>query len=770
MLQENISVKKIIEFMLSSGDIDHRTMNHLSAKEGILAHQYIQKQYDTTAQTEVSVSYQNQFDEILLTISGRIDGLLYDSHGNAIINEIKSTTKPLDEIPQPTKLHLAQAKFYAFMYAKQKELTYINIQVTYINVSSLQIKNFIYNLNINVLNNEIIEIIHSYLNYLRKIVAIKLDRNNSIKNLKFPFNYRKGQRNIIKNVYKCLTEEKNLFLHAPTGSGKTLSVLFPSLKYILLKDTKIFYLVSKGTQKNIVFETLELLKSNGLFIKAVFIDAKEKVCCNENETVSCNPQKCKYTVNYYNKIKEILFEILQNEDIITRDIINQYALKYTVCPFELSLDISYFCDIIICDYNYIFDPFSSLKRYSEDNDNYILLIDEAHNLSDRGRQMYSADINKDDLLSAKQSNKQFKSIYNALTKLNTSINNIRKTSKENIIELTTNDSVFLQIKNFLNKTEKYVLLNNELPESIQEFYFTLFKFNKLLQIASSSHICYYDKTEEQLKLFCLDASKYLLDTVSKSFSSIFFSATLLPIDYFMRISGGAPTDYTMISKSPFNSDKLKVTAISHIDLTFRERNQNIHQIIQYLHTIIDCKKGNYMVFFPSFEFMNLVYETYIKLYNPTNILLQKSNMTEADKKEFIACFDDNKENNVTAFVVLGGSFSESIDLIGDKLIGCVIISVGLPKICYERDQLKQYYDKEGKGFDYAYLFEGINKIMQAGGRVIRSENDSGYIYLIDKRFYHNKYKTLISQTWENIEFVFSYEDFLKRIKATNFLI
>ncbi len=759
MFYENISVKKLVEFMFSSGDIDHRsTTTHLSAKEGILAHQYIQKQYVPTAQTEVPISYQNQFDEITLNISGRIDGLFADDHGNTVINEIKSTAKPLDEISQPLETHMIQAKLYGFMYLKKNDLKHIIIQITYINIYTMKTKDFVYAMDSEEINNEMMKIFHSYLYYLKKLIHIKQQRNDSISSLQFPYNYRKGQRNIIKNIYKCLHEEKNLFLHAPTGSGKTLSALFPSLKYIIFNDEKIFYLVSKGTQKKVVLETLEFLKNHGLFIKAVMIDAKEKVCCNENNIANCNPQKCKFAIGYYNKIKEILFEILHHENVITKDVIQKYSLKYTVCPFELSLDISYFCDMIICDYNYVFDPFSSLKRFLEENNKYIFLIDEAHNLSDRGRQMYSAEISKDELLTVKKTNKQYKSFYNSLTKLNTYLNKINKSSETDIVELSVDDPVFLQINNFLIKADKYIHLNGELPESIQDFYLTLFKFNKLFQIASSSHIFYYDKVEKQLKLFCLDASKYLLDTISKSSSSIFFSATLTPIDYFMRISGGSPTDYTMISKSPFISEKLKVTAICHIDLTYKKRNKNIDEIIQYINTILNYNKGNYMIFFPSFEFMNLVYENYKQKYGDEKILLQKVNMSETDRDEFISYFD-NKENNISAFVVLGGSFSESIDLVGDRLIGCVIVSVGLPKICYEREKLKQYYEKERNGFEFAYLYEGMNKIMQAGGRVIRSENDTGFIYLIDKRFNYTQYKSILSQTWENIEYVFNYDDF-----------
>lgn len=762
MIRHSISVRNLIEFVYSAGDIDNRYTSVLRAKDGIVAHQYVQKGYGAGAKAEVSVSYTDVFDDVELILSGRIDGLFIDTDNKVTIDEIKSTSRDIIELEAPSDIHLLQAKFYAFMYANENSVEQISVMITYINPLDKTTKIFTFTYDIPKLQKEVIDVILLYLDYLRKINFIKQNKDESINNLSFPFPFRKGQRNIVKNVYKTLTENKNLFLHAPTGSGKTLSVLFPSLKYIAGKNAKIFYLSSKGTQKNAAAEAVSILANNGLCVKTVIIDAKEKVC--PNDKVSCNPEDCEYARGYYDKIKEIIYKLLQSNDMITREVISSYAEEHKVCPFELSLDISLFCDIIICDYNYCFDPIASLKRYFEESGEYIFLVDEAHNLSERGRGMYSADIKKDELLKSRKNIKIYKSLYSTLGKINTSLNKILKYDDKQITEIDSKDEVFASIRNFMNSTDKYAVQHGALPEQMQDIYLTILRFYKLMQLAGKSHIFYYDKAENALKLYCLDASAYLAESMKNSCSSILFSATLIPTDYFMRISGGQADDYVMVCDSPFDEANLKVIAACNIELTYKKRNDNISKIISYINAVIEHKKGNYIAFFPSIEFMNLVYDAYVKQYGEENLILQRSGMNEDERAEFISRFDDT-ESALCAFAVLGGSFAESIDLTGERLIGCIVVSVGLPKVCYEREKLKEYYDKEGNGFDYAYLYEGMNKIMQAGGRVIRTENDKGTLLLIDSRFNWGKYKALSQKTWPNTSYTYSYEEYTEALKG-----
>lgn len=760
MIKHSVSVRNLIEFVYSGGDIDNRYANVLRAKDGVAAHQYVQKGYGAGAKAEVSVSYTEVLDDVELILSGRIDGLFIDEDNKVTIDEIKSTSKDIIGLEAPADIHLLQAKFYAFMYAYDAGVENISVMITYINPLDKTTKIFNFTYDTCQLKDEVTNVILLYLDYLNKINSIKQNKDESINNLSFPYPFRKGQRNIVKNVYKTLTENKNLFLHAPTGSGKTLSVLFPSLKYIAGKDAKIFYLSSKGTQKNAAAEAVNILSNNGLNVKTVIIDAKEKVCLNDK--VSCNPEDCEYAREYYDKIKEIIYKLLQGNDMITREVIAAYAEEHKVCPFELSLDISLFCDIIICDYNYCFDPIASFKRYFEESGEYIFLVDEAHNLSERGRGMYSADIKKDELLKSRKNIKSYKSLYSSLGKINASLNKILKYDDKQITEIDSKDDVFTSIRNFMNSADKYAVQHGALPDEMLDIYLTILRFYKLMQLAGKSHIFYYDKAEKALKLYCLDASIYLAESMKKSSSSILFSATLIPTDYFMRISGGQPDDYVMVCASPFDEANLKVIAACNIELTYKKRNDNISRIIAYINAVITHKQGNYMAFFPSIEFMNMVYDAYIKQYGEENLIIQKSAMSEDERAEFISRFNESG-SALCAFAVLGGSFAESIDLTGERLIGCIVVSVGLPKVCYEREKLKQHYDKEGSGFDYAYLYEGMNKIMQAGGRVIRTENDKGILLLIDSRFNWGKYKALSQKTWPNIAYTYDYEGFSKTL-------
>jgi len=755
MTEHKISVRNLIEFIYSSGDIDMRYINRVRLKDGTEAHRYLQKNYGDSAKAEVYITYEHNYDGVELKLSGRIDGLYYNN-GAVLIEEIKSTAKDANEITEPLKIHMLQAKFYAFMYAYQNGLNVIDIQITYINISDKSTKCFNLSCDIVQLRAEVEEVIMLYLNYLKQIKQIKQNKDKSIKQLTFPYAYRQGQKNIMKNVYKTLMENKKLFMHAPTGSGKTLSVLFPSIKYIEGKDAKIFYLSGKGTQKNAALDALDILKSGGLCIKAVIIDAKEKVC--RSDKVSCNPDDCACAAGYYDKVKEVILKMLNTHDFITRDIIAAYSEEYKICPFELSLDISRFCDVIICDYNYAFDPVASLKRYFEESGNYIFLIDEAHNLSERARGMYSAQLLKQELNNARKNIKSVKSVHNALGKINTSLNKISKYDDNNYCKIELKDEVFRHIRNFIEKTDAYAASIGKIPDEIAQFYLDMLRFLKIFTLAGKTHICYYDKVEKVLKLYCLDASAYLADTMKKCCGCVLFSATLLPSGYFMRISGGSENDYFMISKSPFDEKNLKVLSACDVELTYKKRNNNIDAIIKYINAVIEHKIGNYMVFFPSFEFMNAVYEAYAQKYANNNLLLQTPKMSEEEREEFILKFDEKGENTVCAFAVLGGSFAESIDLVGDKLIGTIIVSVGLPKVCYEREKLKTYYDSENKGFDYAYLYEGMNKVMQAGGRVIRSEADKGVVLLIDKRFGGGKYSRLAQNAWPNIKFTYGYEE------------
>ena len=752
-----ISVRNLVESVMLSGDIDNRGISYVRAQEGTWAHQYVQRTYGEEDLKEVRVAMQlplKRYD-MVLSLSGRIDGVK-NEQGKTVIEEIKSTVRALDEIEQVNALHLMQVKCYAYMYAVQHSLDNITMSVLYFHIESKTQKKFYVEADTTQLEAEIIALAEAYAAYMQMVLDYKTIRNKSIRALEFPFTYRIGQHDIMKNVYQTFKVRKKLFLHAPTGSGKTISTLFPAIKYIDNKDAKIFYLTSKGTQKQIVHQTLEILQQKGLEIKALFIEAKDKVCFNEIK--ACDPEDCIYARGYYDKVKDVIGEIFKNESLITREVIASYAQRYSLCPFELSLDISMFSDLVVCDYNYVFDPQVALKRYFEERDGeYLFLVDEAHNLAERARGMYSAQLDKEAVLAARRSVKGQQELYKAIGKINTAFLKALK-AEEAYIETDEKDGIFQTMRQFTEKAGIDLRQNGALPEEVNELYLAVTRFLKLLMIKNDSHKLYYNKQEKTVNLLCLDSAGYLRGSFENALSAILFSATLMPMEYFMKVTGGEMDDYSMICKSPFDEANLTVFAATNLDLTYRGRGKNVPYVADYIYQMRNIRQGNYIAFFPSFEYLQEVCGAYLNTFGEEGtIIRQTAYMNEAMREEFVAQFF-KPEKDVLAFAVLGGAFAESIDLVGDSLIGCVIVSVGLPKVCYEREHIKQYYDeKEGRGFDYAYSYEGINKILQAAGRVIRSSDDKGAVLLLDKRFLQRPYRQHMENMWGNIQYIINKE-------------
>ncbi|NLL49953.1 MAG: DEAD/DEAH box helicase [Eubacteriaceae bacterium] len=750
MHNENISVKNFVDFMFTKGDIDQRMRSTLRAGEGVIIHQYIQKNYPSKAEAEVPVMRYYAHKNTSVTLNGRMDGVFCDEEGIFRIDEIKSTQLEPEKIEEPYYLHEMQVKMYALMFAQNHQLNQIDYSLTYCHAESKKTKIFTFRQCTQRLEEELMPSIIQYIEYIRKIISLRRARNKSIEALVFPFAYRPQQRDIMRGVYTALCEQKNLFLHAPTGSGKTLSTLYPTLKYLLSREAKIFYLVSKGTQKHAAVEALQILQTQGLKIKALVLNAKEKVCLNE--VVECNPEQCPYTLGYYDKIRDVLQKMIVKENIIDAEIIQKYAEKHQICPFELSLDASWFCDLVICDYNYVFDPFVALKRYFDDKGEYVLLVDEAHNLNQRGKQMYSASLSRQEIKKCRAQMQSCKPLFSSLSKVMTAYNKLKKAAESDYTNLAFDHEVCVRLRGFIRAADVYNMENGELPGEVRQLYLEIFRLLKLIELADDAHVFYYQKTEECLYLSCLDASSYLASALKKSFSAILFSATFLPISYFMRICGGAQEDYRMICQSPFDPANLRII-VGDVGATFRERNKNIDIIAKYIHRFLRIKKGNYFIFFPSFDYMNNVFEQYRILYPDEEIIMQEPDMNEEEKKTLLQLFEKT-DNNIAAFVVLGGSFAESVDLTGEKLIGCVIVSVGLPKVTYEKEKLRTYYEDKGEnGFDYAYLYEGISKVIQAAGRLIRTESDKGAILLLDRRFTQGKYQMLIQQNWSDITYI-----------------
>ncbi|WP_160683652.1 ATP-dependent DNA helicase [Clostridium sp. C2-6-12] len=747
------SVRNLVEFCLKNGDIDNRFSGSARAVEGIKAHQKIQedngKIYENY-EKEVYLTYEFQLDNSVINIEGRADGIIIEKN-NIIIEEIKSTYKSFSNIDDSNEVHWAQAKVYAFIYGKQNNLNEIYIRLSYMQLETYEVKSFEQKFSINELETFVFKILNEYEKFILLIFRHKEKRNESIKNLKFPFDeYRAGQRKLINISYQTIKEKEILFTQAPTGIGKTISTIFPAVKAIGEGiGERIVYLTAKTINREVAEDTFERLRQEGLKFKNITITAKEKICINE--TFDCNPEKCIYAKEYYAKVKEAILCIIENEERISSEILQKYAETYKICPFEFSLDVSLYCDGIIGDYNYIFDPRASLGRLLESVGN-IVLIDEAHNLVDRARGMYSATLSKNQILSCKKIAKgKLNKIHNILGKINNHLVELRNECEHKEVkwfyEKEPPKDLNKQLQLYLKESEEILVRGNRFEgyEDILQLYFDINAFVSTMQLYDENYVTCIEKENQDiiLTLYCVNPAKNLKEYLGKCQSAIFFSATISPIKYYIDMLGGKDETYRLKLPSPFKKENLKV-CVSPLNIRYTHRKRTLKSVKDKIIDFISKNIGNYIVFSPSYAYMELLWEemnqSQIERFQ---LIKQKPNMSEEEKSEFLNLFKEN--NNLLMFCVLGGMFSEGIDLPGEQLIGSIIIGVGYPMISMKNEIIKDFYKENG--YDYAYVFPGINKVQQAVGRVIRTETDKGRVLLIDDRYTTNKYEILLPNEW-----------------------
>ncbi|MBM6619595.1 ATP-dependent DNA helicase [Bacillus suaedaesalsae] len=753
----NVSVRGIVEYVYRSGSIETSFQAPSLFMEGTKAHQAVQATYTDKDEKEVHLETDVMLKDCLLKIEGRCDGILHRDD-MVTIDEIKSTSRSLEFFTEETTspVHWAQAKMYAYMYAKQHELLAINVQLTYIRRNKKEKKHFLQSFQITELEQFFKMVIEKYTPYVQFHQHHQKEKNESSKKLSFPFQtYREGQRKLSGAVYKTIHEHQNLFALAPTGIGKTISTVFPSVKAIGEQHIdRIFYLTAKTITRTTAEDTFSLLKSHGLTFKTVTITAKDKACLKDE--TRCQKDYCEFANGYYDRINDAVLDILQHEDIITREVIESYSMKHKVCPFEFSLDLTNNADAIICDYNYIFDPRVSLKRVTDDNrKKSVLLVDEAHNLVDRGREMYSSTIEKSMFLELKRAFKgNHDALYQTVNQINQFFIQIRKSSSASEFTLSKLDTDFVKaLESFASVAEEEIQSPwmQENRELLLDAYWNVQAFLKTATLYDERYVTYIEiqKNEVRMKILCLDPS-LSLQKMGKGFrSKIFFSATLSPQSYYQKMIGAKSCDYTIDIPSPFRKEQTEVI-IYPISTRYQHRDKTTVQIGTIIKKEIELSSGNILLFFPSYHYMNQIIENIELDGNQFTVLRQDTNMTEDKREEFISHFDVHHTKRVIAFAVLGGVFSEGIDLMGDKLNHVMICGVGLPQVGFERNIMKDYFQSIGRdGYLYSYVFLGINKVLQAGGRLIRSEEDYGRITLIDDRYLTPLYQSLLPHEWKH---------------------
>lgn len=750
-----LSVHQLVDFVLRRGDIDSRIFNADTMQEGTRIHLRYQSIQDGNYQSEVPLEASIDYEEFTFVLQGRADGII-KTEEYYIIDEIKSTNDDLENFyATQGEWHLGQAVFYAYMYLKMHDLNEIGIRLTYISQidNKKDIKNFVFSSE--MIEKKVHEIIEDFVKFYRIITEHRSNRIITSEKLQFPFeNYRKGQREVAKYVYRIADEGGLFFFEAPTGTGKTMSTLFPSVKtFANDKNEKIFYLSAKNQGKIVAHEAMKILTKKGLDAYSIVLSSREQMC--QCEKPNCNPDECEFARGYYNKINDVIEQILINEKNINQDTIFKYSLLHGICPFECQLDVSTYCDVVICDYNYFFDPLVYLKRFFENNKSpYFALIDEAHNLADRTKNMYTLALEKNKFLALQSSFRKFRAIglkksikrilldFDVLSEFTEQF----KIYEHDFPMKLYNDleSLFSSMQQIQKEHKEYV--NDEFDEVFR----MIIRFTKIHDYLDECFVTYVEKTTDDVLIYIrlVDSAKIIKETLKKIRGSVIFSATLTPIAYYIDTLGGDENTPYLKLDSPFDQNNLCLLVRSDISTTYRNRDSSYSLIAESIKAVIKAKKGNYLVFFSSYQYLNSVLQCYH--VDDENLIVQDRDMKPKDKEVFLQQFQENPLYTTVGFAVLGGVFSEGIDLVSDRLIGAIVVGVGLPLVSFERDLMKKHYDEKGlSGFDYAYTNPGKNKVMQAAGRVIRSDTDRGVVLLIDERFMYYKYRDLFKLEWSH---------------------
>ena len=755
-----ISVRNLVEFILRNGDLvsGSGTSDKEAMLKGSRLHRKIQKQMGSHYQPEVSLKKDTEYDDLILRVEGRADGIFLQDD-QFCIDEIKGVYKKLELMEEPVLVHRAQALCYAWIYLDAHDLEKIDIQMTYAHLDTEVIKRFRETLTRAELKQWYEELTDSYHKWLAYQIEWRKKRNESMENLEFPFAYRKGQRKMVSGIYHAISKKEQIFIQAPTGVGKTMSAVFPAVRAIGqgMAET-VFYLTARTITRTVAQDAFEILRDRGLLFKVITITAKEKLCfCDKPE---CDPEKCPYAKGHYDRINDAVYELWTTEQSFDRETLLRHAQKWQVCPFEMSLDLAIWMDGVICDYNYVFDPNVCLKRFFGENvsGNYLFLIDEAHNLVDRGREMYSASICLNDVIETRKFVKPYsQKLWKKLGKVKKQMEELRQNCGEWKVEENAGVlpisllSVQGELDQFLEESPA-----QEVVDGILDFYFEVRDFLNISELVDDNYVVYtaFDENGRfYMKLFCVNPAENLQKCLDKGNSTVFFSATLLPLQYYRKMLSTRSENFGMYVESPFEQKKRCLMICRDVSSKYTRRGyEEYRKIAEYIARMSWQKKGNYMVFFPSYRLMEDVYQVYQDEFSVSWVrcISQHASMTELEREEFLEEFTEETEETLVGFCVMGGIFSEGIDLIGDRLIGAAVVGTGLPQVNCEREILKGYYDEKGEqGFDYAYRYPGMNKVLQAAGRVIRTKEDTGAILLMDERFLNRDYRNLFPREWND---------------------
>lgn len=748
MRVERVSVHGLLDAALRRGDLLSGYASMRRLWEGTRGHQSHQGAQGPAYEAEVPLSASFEGELVRLVVEGRADGVYPGAEG-AVLEEIKTTGRQIGSIgPDDAPEHWEQARCYGAMLCRQRDLARLQIKLTYICLPGGETVSFTRGFEAGALWDFLAGAAGRYLAVLEGRERHRRQRDRSLLSLAFPFEtYRPGQREMAGQVYRAVKGQGTLFVEAPTGIGKTLASLYPALKAMGEGYAeKLFYLTARTPGRQVAAEAVARMRARGLVIRDIVLSAKDKLCFAPEG--GCHPARCPYAAGHFDRVDACLEQLTALDHIGPAEL-EAACREHQVCPFETMLDASLACDVIIGDYNHLFDPRAYLRRYFQDGGGlYAFLIDEAHNLVERGREMFSAALSKADVLALKRRIKAEdpgeKRLIRALTGLNAALLALKKDSPDQPAARQHPPEGLEQPLLRLCDAADAALSRQRKPgfaPELMAFYYQALGFARVL--ADYDGARYRTLTDPaggfSVKLFCLDPSEKLAAGLKRGTSAVLFSATLSPMDYYRELIG-APEAPWMRLASPFDPERFLLLAADRVSTRYADRERTLPEVAGMIAAAYRAKPGNYLAFFPSFAYLRRAAELLSREDLPLHI--QDRGLSEAERAAFLEAFAPG--GRCLGLAVMGGIFGEGVDLAGERLIGVMIVGVGLPQVCLETDCLRDYFAAQGRrGFDYAYAYPGMRRVLQAMGRVIRTEEDRGMALLIDERFRQAPYRQLL---------------------------
>lgn len=745
-----VAIREMVQLVLRSGDIDNRAGARSRAEEGKRVHKQLQEAYGSGWVKEVP--FAGDFPAWGIRLQGRADGV----YERRLIHEIKSTRRaPEDWETEGHAVHWAQAMCYGWLLAEEEALPEVELLLTYYNERTRQRRDFSRSLSRGALKEHVEDLIARYAVWHRLQTEWVSRRTAALKTLPFPFgDYRPGQRRMAAAVYTAVRDGLLMMGEAPTGVGKTISTLFPAMKALGEGHAdRVFYLTAKAVARTVAEEAAHAMRRAGGILRTVTLTARDKICFTGESR--CNPVDCPYAKGHYDRINSCLLEVLDTEQHLDRARISEIAMSHAVCPFELAFDLALFADVVICDYNYVFDPLVRLQRFfTEVTERYVFLVDEGHNLPARARDMYSAQVVREDITALRRAFPRKSAPYRELSHL-------AKTLKENTAQLEAagrdHGTALLppslltgQVRKSFDAATAYLADNEdfELPRELGELLLNLYRFDVIGELFQAGSL--WVETPEgggTGRIMCIDPSEQLRACYGQAASTVVFSATMAPYGYHQEILGLTQCR-SLVLGSPFPRENRLMLHGAGVDTRLKGRETSYSLIADYIEALAEGRAANYLVFFPSYDFMNRIGALLTQRRSDWRLHPQKPGMTEAEKEAYLAVFEEQGTETVLGLAVLGGSFSEGIDLVGSRLEGVAVVGFGTPTVSMENCLIQQFYDDAGKdGYSYAFVYPAVNKVVQAVGRLIRTETDRGVILLLDDRYTSPRYRRLLPESW-----------------------